>query len=297
MTGAGPAPARYAPAMTAAARARLALLAAAALFSSGGAIIKSIELGPFQVACLRSLVAAAALLLLLPDARKLKDWRPWVVGAAFGSTMILFVLANKLTTAANAIYLQSTAPLYLIALSPLVLRERASRADLGFLLVLAAGLTLFFVGTQAPQHSAPDPARGNLLAALSGLTWALTLLGLRFAARGGEDFSTAAVAAGSVLAFAATLPLALPLNSVGARDAGLIAFLGVFQIGLAYLCLNHGIARVKALEASLLLLLEPVLNPLWAFAFHGEVPGSFALAGCALILFATATRALRPARA
>lgn len=296
----GPPPVDDAAAQAASSRrARLLMLAAAALFSTGGSVIKATALTSWQVATFRSAVAAATLLLLVPAARRGWSWRTPVVGLAYAATLVLFVQSNKLTTAANAIFLQSTAPLYLLLLSPWLLREPVRASDLAFLGVLAAGLALFFVGQEAPSTTAPDPALGNVLAALSGLTWAFTIAGLRWLARGAGDgtASTAvpATVAGNLLGCLVCLPFAFPAT-VRPLDVGLILFLGVFQIALAYVCLTASVTRVPALEGALLLLLEPVLSALFAWALHGERPGPFALAGAALILGATVAHAARASR-
>src|SRR5687768_10659952 len=125
---------------------RLRVLAAAALFSSGGALIKAVHLTGWQVASFRSVVAAATLFLLLREVRRRPNLRVLGVGVAYALTMILFVLSNKLTTSASAIFLQSTAPLYVLLLSPWLLHEKIRSRDVVFMVVLALGLGLFFVG-------------------------------------------------------------------------------------------------------------------------------------------------------
>ena len=124
------------------------LLAASLCFSTGGAAIKAASLTAWQVAGFRSAVAAVALLVLLPAARRGWNWRALPVGAAYGGTMLLFVTSNKLTTAANSIFLQSTAPLYLLLMGPLLLKEHIGRRDLALILAVACGMALFFVGTE-----------------------------------------------------------------------------------------------------------------------------------------------------
>lgn len=279
----------------AASRARLAVCAAAALFSTGGAAIKYAQLTGWQVASFRSGVAALAVLLFLPEARRGWTRATAIVAVGYAATLTLFVLSNKLTTSANAIYLQSTAPLYIVAIAPWLLHERPHRRDLAFMVALAGGLGLFFLGEEPARATAPDPVRGNLLAIASGVAWAFTVTGLRWMGKAeGERPGAAAgaVALGNVLAFAVGLPFALPVERVGAGDALSIAYLGVFQIGLAYVCLTRGLRRVTALEASLLLTIEPVLNPVWAWIVHGEVPSSYAFAGGALILVATVAHSI-----
>lgn len=278
---------------------RLQILAAALLFSTGGAAIKLTGLGAWQVAGLRSGVAAAFLLLVMPGWRRFWTPRTLLVGVAYAATMILYVTGNKLTTAANTIFLQATAPVYLLVLGPWLLRERLRTADLAFTGAMAAGMALFFVGHEAPMATAPDPFAGNVVAAFCGVTWALTLLGLRWLGRDAEggraasDAAGASVVAGNLIAFAVCLPRVLPLDGLGAVDVAVVGYLGVLQIGLAYVCMTRGVRGVSALEASLLLLLEPVLNAVWAWMVHGEYPGPWSLAGCAIILSAMTARAFR----
>lgn len=277
--------------MTPVATSRLQLIGAALLFSTGGAAIKATAFEGWQIAGLRSGIAALALLLLIPAARRGWNRRVLLVGLAYAATMILFVLANRMTTAANTIFLQSTAPLYILLLGPLLLGEKIRVRDAVFMGAVGVGLSCFFIGTEAPLATAPDPARGNVLAALAGVTWAFTVMGLRWMGReegGGHALPT--VVAGNLIACLVAVPWALPLPAVGAADIAIIGYLGVFQIGLAYLLLTRGIQRVGAFEASILLLAEPAFNPVWAWLLHGEVPGPWAALGGALILTATAVK-------
>jgi len=272
------------------------VLAAAALFSSGGAAIKAISLNAWQVAGFRSAVAAVALLLMLPEARRWPPLKVLLVGMAYAATMVLFVLSNKLTTSASAIFLQSTAPLHVLLLSPWLLGERVRRADLVYMGVLALGLASFFVGLDPVSATAPNPWLGNVLSTLSGVTWALTVMGLRALGRGGSDWGPASALWGNVIACLVCLPLALPVESSRPVDWLVIAYLGVFQIALAYVFLIRGLRQVPALEASLLLLLEPVLNPIWAWLAHGERPGVWSIGGGLLILVATLAKSAWDAR-
>jgi drug/metabolite transporter (DMT)-like permease len=203
--------------------------------------------------------------------------------------MVLYVSANKLTTAANTIFLQSTAPMYVLLLGPWFLRERVRRSDLLFTLSLVVGLALFFVGIEPPQVTAPSPFWGNILGAVAGLMWALTLVGLRWLGRrGGESRpAEASVVAGNLIACVVCLPMIFPLAATRTLDWALVSYLGVFQIGVAYILLTRGVRHVPALETSLLILLEPVLNSVWAWLVHGEQPGPWSLAGCAIILIST----------
>jgi len=279
--------------MTAATTSRLQLLTAAVLFSTGGAAIKACTLTSWQVGAFRSVVAAVALLAMLPEARARWSLRAVAVGAAYAATLVLFVTGNKLTTAANTIFLQSTAPLYIMLAGPWLLREPIRRSDILYMLTLALGLALFFVKIDAAVASAPAPALGNLVAAACGVAWALTVIGLRWMASAPAAAAASpgpALIAGNVLVCLVCLPAALPVTTSTPADWGLITYLGAVQIALAYVCMTRGIRHVPALEASLLLLLEPALNPLWAWAIHGERPGMWSLSGGALILTATAVK-------
>jgi drug/metabolite transporter, DME family len=276
------------------ARARVELIMAAALFSTGGAAIKSCSLTSFQVAGFRSLVAALSLVVLMRGARRGFGPRSALVAVAYATTLVLFVLANKLTTSANTIFLQSTAPLYVLLLGPWLLGERIRRSDLVFMATVATGLALFFVSSERPVQTAPDPLAGNLLALASGVSWAFTIVGLRWLSSGAHSGSAPAAAAlGNVFAFAVCAPMAFPVIGARAEDWLLIGYLGIFQIGVAYVLVTRALTQMGALETSLLLLVEPVLNPIWAYVFHHEVPGAWALAGGALVLGATTVRAIR----
>ncbi|MBM4245878.1 MAG: EamA/RhaT family transporter [Deltaproteobacteria bacterium] len=284
-------------------RSRLAVVAAALLFSTGGAAIKMTSLPSAQVAGIRAGIAAAFLLAVLRA-----PWRSFgpaalAIGAAQAATMLLFVAGNKLTTAANVIFLQSTAPLYVLLLGPLLLGERRQRGDLGFLSLFALGLGLFFVGQPSAQATAPDPLRGDLAGLASGLAWAATVLGLRGlalrqhalagartrAADGAAgardpDFVSAATVLGNVLVFAVCLPWIASAPAPGGRDLAILGWLGTCQVGLAYALFTRGVRGVRAFDATLLTLIEPVLNPVWTWLVHGERPGPFALAGGGVIL-------------
>jgi DME family drug/metabolite transporter len=271
------------------------VLVAALLFSTGGVAIKATALTSWQVAGLRSGVAALGLALLIPAWRRVWRLDALVVGLAYAATLVLYVTANKLTTAANSIFLQSTAPIYVLLLGPRLLGERARPADLVFAAVLAAGLALFFVGSEPPNATAPDPITGNLLAAAAGVAWALTILGLRWLGRRSgpsDDPSGIAVVSGNLIAFVACAPWALPVVGAEPLDWAVIAYLGLFQIGLAYVFLTRGVRQLPAVEVSLLLLLEPVLSPIWAWWVHGEQSGAWSLAGCILIGVSTLGRSL-----
>ena len=278
--------------------ARLQALAAAVLFSTGGAGIKVESFSAAQVSAVRSGIAALALLLWL---RGRIGWTPrsLTAGVIYAATLSLFVGATKLTTAANAIFLQSAAPLYLLLLAPLVLHERVRRREVIYFAAVAAGVILCFVGRPVAAFTASNPALGNWLGIASGLAWALTLLALRRIGRDDHrnDSTVAAVVAGNAIACLAALPFALPMPQGTTAEWVTLLYLGVFQIGLAYVCLSSAIRVLPALEISLLLLLEPVLNPVWTWIVRHEEPGRWTILGGAVIVSATMIKLIVDARA
>jgi drug/metabolite transporter (DMT)-like permease len=153
-----------------------------------------------------------------------------------------------------------------------------------------------FLGQNHATVTAPDPAAGNLLAVAASISWALTLIALRHLNRNPEsrlerqEPGLGAVVAGNAIACLAALPWALPVPKATIAEWSTIVYLGAVQIALAYVFLTSAMRRLPALEVSLLLLIEPVLNPLWTWIVRDEQPGAWTLAGGAVILGATATR-------
>lgn len=278
---------------------RLYLLLAALLFSTGGAAIKATVLTNWQVAGARSAIAIVLLLAAAPGSLRLTR-RGFLVALVYATTLVSFVTANKLTTAAHAVFLQAAAPVYLVLLGPWLLGERLDRRDVPFLVTVAAGIALLFASGSHASVTAPNPVLGNVIGVGSGVAWALTLAGLRWLERdrahGDQGSASAATVWGNGFAALACLPFALPLPATTAADWIAVTYLGVFQLGLAYVVLNKGIGQVTAVEASILLLLEPALNPLWAYVVHGEAPGLLASVGGVLVLVATTVRTVAISR-
>jgi drug/metabolite transporter (DMT)-like permease len=279
---------------------KLAVVAGALLFSTGGVAIKLSTLTGWQISCLRSLIAAIALSLVVPHLRTAWTWRAVVVAVPYATTFTLYTLANKLTTAANAIFLQDTAPLYILLLGPFLLKERTRSADIAFMVALLLGLGLIFAASAAPSESAVDPGLGNVLGLCAGVSWALTVLGLRWLAvrsSARPEHPITAIIVGCLLASIVAAPFAFPFTELDVTNALIVAYLGFFQIALAYVLVTYGIKRVSALEASLLLLVEPVLAPIWAWLWLAEVPAPLALVGGGVVILATFVYAVRDRRA
>jgi drug/metabolite transporter (DMT)-like permease len=274
------------------------VITAAILFSTGGAAIKTVTLSGLQVASIRSGIAAVALMLWLRG-RVERSPKVIAVGLVYAATLVLFVTSTKLTTAANAIFLQSTAPLYIAVLAPLLLGERFRARDLALLAAAGAGLALCVGGGSASTATAtaPDPTTGNLLGVLCSLSWALTLLGLRWVELNQRGSGISSVVAGNVIAFLVGVPLLMPLPSVSPLDAAGLLYLGIVQIALAYVLLTGAVGHLPTLHVSLLLLIEPVLNPLWTWIVRGDNPGVATLAGGAIIVTAAGLQVAWDSRA
>ena len=265
-------------------RAVLVLFVCAILWSSGGLLLKLVEWHPVAIAGARGLVAG--LFLLACVRRPRFTWSPTQLGAALAYTActMLFAVANKYTTAANAIFIQYTAPIYIALLSAWVLGERATRADWISIAVTLAGMALFFVN----EFSA-EGMFGNVIAVGSSLGFATMTLLLR---KQKDASPVESIILGNLLAGAIGLPFMLTSPLPNASSAGALLFLGVFQLGLPYLLYAWSIKRVTALEAVLIPIIEPVLNPVWVLLFLGEKPGVYALLGGAVVLGAVVVRAL-----
>ncbi len=325
-TGLSQGPLQMTPRSTAA----LQAVVAGILFSTGGAAVKATELDAWQVAGTRSLVAAAVLLIAIPAARQWSGGPGRTAGAAVSAwwrraarrrallltlgtgccyclTLVLFVHANKRTTAAETIFLQSTAPLFVLLLAPILLRERPGARQLLFVPLFGAGLVMAFFGGADAAATAPDPRTGNVLATFCGLAYGLTLMGLRAAGRPpsaaaigtpGEVSSAgdggavrapgiAAAACGNVIVCLACLPVMAPLRGVDPGDLGIVVLLGLFQVALAYVFVTRAARILEAPVLALLLLLEPALSPLWAMWFHGEHPHLLTWLGGGIVALAT----------
>lgn len=268
-------------------RAVLALLTAALLWSLGGLLIKWVDWNPLAIAGMRSLIGAALLAALFrQQLRFTGSFEQLGVALTYAGTVVLFVVANKLTTAANAILLQYTAPLYVILFSPWFLGEAASRRDWLCLIAILLGMLLFFGDALSLEGYL-----GNVVALISGCCFGWMSLFLR---RHRQESAITALVLGNLLAGVIGLPFMFPGPPDTASWIGLL-LLGVVQLGLPYVLYAWALRHVRAVEGILLPMIEPVLNPVWVFLLLGEAPGPLALLGGAIILSAVLLRALSSA--
>ncbi|HVT03566.1 MAG TPA: DMT family transporter [Thermoanaerobaculia bacterium] len=254
----------------------LFVLAAALLWSSGGIGIKSIPDSPLKVTFYRSLFAAIVLLLAF---RPKPRWNvPFIIAiVSYASCLTTFVTATKLTTAANAIFLQYSGVIWVLIFSPIFLKEPLRRRDIISIVIALFGMALFFAGKLAAGGGA-----GNTIALLSGVFFAALIISLRK----GHESAESAVTYGNLLASLAILPAIhndLPLSS---RSLLVLILLGVFQIGAAYALFVRGLRYVTATQASITGMIEPVANPIWVFLFLGERPSGYAILGAGIVLIA-----------
>jgi drug/metabolite transporter (DMT)-like permease len=257
---------------------------AALLWSTSGLFIKVLPLGALQIAFARSLVAVLTIAAIV----KVRGGRPFprpdflslACATSYVGVLVFFVAATKLTTAANAIFLQFSAPIYLVFLEPWVTGRALHGRDLAAVGLCLGAMGLFFIG-----RFGPGTLTGNLLGVLSGLSLALFSLTLKLQRqRRPETDPIGAIILGNLLVAILCAPVALRGFSLTLPQAGILLYLGVFQLGIAYLLFNAGMRHLSATAAVVTGTLEAVLNPIWVFLGMGERPSSWALLGGLLIL-------------
>ena len=270
----------------------LFVLAAALLWSTGGLFIKATELSAYELSFGRSLLAALTVGYFTRREGFRVNSVTIVAAVLYAALLLLFVMATKLTTAANAIFLQYTAPVYVLIFEPLVFKEKYRRSDFLVVAACVAGIALFFVGRLRPEEM-----QGNLLALLSGVCFAAFMLLIRLP-RAGRVNRASSIIYGNLLLAAVCAPSFFGgLGRVTPPDLGVILFLGVVQIGFAYTLFTRGIERgVRSLDAGLVGYVEPLSNPIWVYLFLGERPSAWAIAGGAIIITAVAAHTIARAR-
>ena len=284
-------------------------LLAAVLFSTGGLLIKIVSLEPLPLLGVRG--AFAALLIALYMARPLAPFArrnpsssprphrarsrlnfrwslPQLGGAvALVSAQAFFIMAARETTAANAIFIQYTAPVFVAFFGIYYLREPVGKLDWLALAAISVGLLCFY-----GDGLTTDGALGNLYALLAGLSFAWFLLFMRKQ----KDSSTIeTVLLGNILAALLGLPF-LRVAAPTAADWSGMLFLGIFQIGLPSILIALAIKKLTAVEAVLIQSLEPILNPVWVVLVIGEMPTPLALLGGAIVVGAITLRSILATR-
>lgn len=259
------------------------------LWSTGGLLIKLTSIDAYQLTFYRSLFAALTVLILTRKQGLRINGFGLLTAVIYALLLILFVWATKKTTAANAIFLQYTAPIYILVLAPFIIGEKFHWRDLVTVVIVLAGMSLFFVGQLRLQDY-----EGNIAALFSGIFLGLYIMLLRHPRTEGLNPAIAVIYGNFLLSFV-NAPAGLSvIREMTYTDWFAVTFLGVFQIGLSYILFIKGVrAGTRPLDASLIGFIEPLLNPVWVFIFVGERPSQWALLGGGIIIAAIATHTLR----
>lgn len=262
----------------------IAIIIAALLWSTGGLFIKLISLDAFQLSFYRSIFSALTFAVLFRKKVFVLNFPVVLNGLFYAGILILFVMATKLTTAANAIFLQYTAPIYVLIFEPILLKTKLRRINVISVIVSFLGMTLFFVGEISPSHF-----EGNLIALLSGICFAAFLLGIR---KSNENYRVPAIFWGNIFIPILCFSSVYPDFNIDLKNFLMVAYLGIFQIGLAYAVFTYSIKRIEGIEAALIAMIEPVMNPIWVYFGYGEKPSPFAILGGLIILSTIAIRTI-----
>jgi drug/metabolite transporter (DMT)-like permease len=260
-------------------------IAAAVLWSFGGMLIKLVELHPIAITGIRSTIAA---LVILPFLKRsaFKLTRDKIFGGiAYASMVLLFVSATKSTTAANAILLQYTSPIYIAIFGGWLLKERAKLKDWITIVFVIGGMVLFFIG-----DIGGGSIKGNILGILSGVALAFNTIFMR---RQKHADPLENVFWGSIITILASLPFMFRTMPSTSSWIGLM-LLGVFQLGLSYVIYAKAIKNITALESTFISLVEPLLNPIWVFLSVGEVPTPLSIVGGLVVLISITLNCLQP---
>ncbi|MBP5251025.1 MAG: EamA family transporter [Treponema sp.] len=275
-----------------------ALVLCALLWSSGGILIKLVEWNPFAIAAARSLVAGLFISLLLRRkpffaVRKSQENNPvdaratlnlWLAGICYALTMIFYVLGNKMTTAANTILLEYTSPVYIILFGPLILKEKNKLWDYISVVVVMAGMSLFFSEGLESGNMA-----GNIIAALSGFSFGFCTMFMR---NQDSDRSINSFLLAHLITFLVCVPFAFISGFPSALSCAGLVLLGIFQSGTPSVLYSLGLKKVRALTATFISMIEPLMNPVWVMLFAGEIPSWQCIAGGLMILGCIGIRAV-----
>lgn len=271
-------------------RAIAVLVGVGLLWSTAGALIKYVDWPPAAIWGMRSGIAAVVLVAVFRPSWRGITRTEWLSALALAATTGLFVLANKWTTAANAILIQYSAPAWAALLGAWWLHEHATRYDAAAIALALIGVALFFMDQLALDHM-----RGNVVAAIAGVTFATNVVLLRKIALDGEGSALRAMILGHVIAGVIGLPFVLTAPALSADGWIALGALGLLQQTLPTFLYAWAIRRLTAVEGLLVPIIEPVTSPLWVWLAHGETPSRWAIVGGAIVIAAITLRGLAPA--
>jgi drug/metabolite transporter (DMT)-like permease len=263
----------------------LLLLCTSLLWSTGGFLIKLVDLNPFAIAGIRGFITSLVLLAVIKKP-SLKFSRYKVLGAvAYTAMVISYVTATKMTSAANAILLQYTSPIYIAIFGGWLLKERASLKDWITIVFVVMGMVLFFF-----DDIEGGMLKGNIIAIFSGVALAFNTMFMR---KQKDENPLENVLWGCILTVIVTLPFMFDKVPSVKSVEGLV-LLGIFQLGLSYILYCKAIKKVTALKATFISLVEPLVSPVWVFLTIGEIPGKFSIIGGIVVLAAVTINCLSP---
>lgn len=253
----------------------------AVMWSIGGIFIKLISWNPFLITGVRSVIAALILGGYMFVSKTPVRLTKYSLGAGIGlsASCIFFVMANKMTTAANAIVLQYTAPIFILLMSAFLFKQKLHKREIIVVAITMCGIVLFFLDQLSPGN-----VLGNIFGILAGVFLALMFV---MVGQGGEDDSIrmSGILFAHCIASALGVPIGLAMTtSTTGLEIFYVVILGVFQLGIPYLLYTVASRNCPPLACSLIGMLEPLFNPVWVAIFVGEIPGAFALAGAVVII-------------
>lgn len=253
------------------------------LWSTSGFFIKYLTISAFQISFFRSAIAALTVYVItVVRKQNLKfefDIVSNLAAIFYAGILILFVLATKMTTAANAIFLQFTAPMYLVVLEPLILKTRFEPKNVITIIICVLGMVLFFFGKLEIGN-----IYGNLLAICSGLCFAMFSLLLKYKRVKHKSPNTLNnVITGNALVAVIAGFIIFPNFTLNTTESLILLYMGAVQIGISYIIFNEGIKYVSATESMIIATLEAMFNPIWVFIGIGEAPSVYSIIGGVII--------------
>jgi len=267
----------------------IAVFTAAILWSSGGLFIKLITLTPMQISFFRCSIAAITFAVIFRKKILQYNLLTFVNSLFYAGVLIFYVIAMKTTTAANAIFLQSTAPIYVLIFEPLLNKTKYEKSNIVTIIFCLLRMILFFL-----DDLTPGQLEGNFFGLMSGIFFAALFLGMK---KNDKKYQQSSIFWGNILVAIICLPFIFSIEQLYFSQLWMVSFLGIFQIAIAYAFFSYGLKRVVAVEASIISMIEPVLTPVWVFIGYGEVPATTAIIGGIIILTAISIRTIQMGRA
>ncbi len=259
-------------------KAMLLLVVTAVMWSTAGVLIKNVRANPIVISGIRSVVAFVVILPFIRR-RDLTFSAVQIAGAVFYAiNMLAFVASTTLTTAANAIVLQYTAPIYVALFGYCFLKERTSAAEWLMVAAAVAGVGMFFL-----DELTLGGLWGNILGILTGVSFAFSILCFR---KQKDGSPLGSIFLGNALTASVAAPFIFRSIPSDKPSWTALLVLGVVQLGLPYVFYAWSIKRLTALEGIMIPVIEPILNPIWVWFFIGEVPGRWALPGGLIVVCA-----------